>query len=131
MIDSMTTTYRYRGTTDDLTTCEECGREELHSTVVLAVEVDGEDAGVIHVGSTCAARFLSRRTGRTVTTADVRKGLREAERVRLEEEQERRDAEDREFIARRDAILRSWGIDPRTARPTDCLRACKEVQRGE
>lgn len=123
----MTTTYRYRGTTDDLTTCEECGREELRSTVVLAVEVDGEDAGVIHVGSTCAAKFLSRRTGRTVTTADVRKGLREAARARLEEEQQRRDADEREFMARRDDVLRSWGLDPRTAGPADCLRACRAV----
>ncbi len=125
----MTTSYRYSGTTDELTTCEECGRSDLRSTVILAVVVDGHDDGVIYVGSSCAAKFLSRKTGRTVTAAEVRQGLRDAERARQAEEQRRLEAEEREGIARRDEVLRSWGLDPRTARPADCLRAWREVAR--
>jgi len=64
----MTTTtaprFRYIGTTDDLTECEQCGRVDLRCTVVLEVlDADGNGEGVTYYGSSCAARALGVRGG--------------------------------------------------------------------
>lgn len=57
-----TVTYTVRGTTDDVTTCEVCGRADLQRTVILAMTLgDGSDEGVLYAGTDCAAR----RAGRT------------------------------------------------------------------
>jgi hypothetical protein len=48
----------FLGTTDEVTTCDCCGKSNLKSTVVF--DVAGE---IVHYGSTCAARH----TGRKVT----------------------------------------------------------------
>ena len=54
------------GTSDDITTCELCGRSELKGTVALR----GQGGDVVHYGSTCAALALRRgstdREGRCV-----------------------------------------------------------------
>lgn len=62
----MTTTeaparYQARGTTDDVTTCGICGREDLKSTVILAIITpDGTCDGVTYAGSECAAKLSGR-----------------------------------------------------------------------
>jgi hypothetical protein len=46
-----TTTPRILGITDEITTCDHCGREGLKRTVALCM-ADGE---IVHYGTTCAA----------------------------------------------------------------------------
>jgi hypothetical protein len=59
-----TQSFRYIGTTDETTVCEHCGREDLRSTVVLALlDVDGNEEEYVRYGSTCAARALAIRGG--------------------------------------------------------------------
>jgi hypothetical protein len=57
----MTTTYRTAGTTDDVTTCDICGREELRGTVRLEI-VDslGRVEGEIFAGTSCASTIAGR-----------------------------------------------------------------------
>lgn len=79
------------GTTDDCTTCECCGRENLKSTVVLSI--DGGDP--VHYGCDCAAREIGR------SAAEIRKAARRANSAR----------EDQELVARRaaaNAELAPW-----------------------
>lgn len=62
------TTYRVLGTTDDVTTCEICGREELRGTIVLGVlDADDNVEAEIYAGSSCGARAAGR-TGRNAAT---------------------------------------------------------------
>jgi hypothetical protein len=56
--------YRVLGTTDDVTTCDLCGRRELRGTIVLAIlDADGNPEGELYAGSTCGAKAAGR-TGR-------------------------------------------------------------------
>lgn len=50
--------FRVRGTTNDVTDCEQCGRTELRGTVVLQpLDAEGNDDGdVCYFGSSCAAQ---------------------------------------------------------------------------
>ncbi len=51
--------YRVLGTTDDVTTCECCGRKELKGTVALQWTLDGEAVGnPVFFGCVCAARAV-------------------------------------------------------------------------
>jgi hypothetical protein len=52
----MSTTVRFLGTTDDVTTCECCGRQDLKSTV--ALDLDGDSGQPTYYGVVCAARAL-------------------------------------------------------------------------
>jgi hypothetical protein len=65
MSQSETPRYRYLGVTDACTECEQCGKPELRSTVVLApLDADGNpEAEPVYFGSTCAARALAVRGG--------------------------------------------------------------------
>jgi len=50
-------TYRVRGTTDDVTTCQICGKPELCGTVILDIlDADGNTEDVTYAGTTCAAK---------------------------------------------------------------------------
>jgi hypothetical protein len=52
---------RAAGTTDEITTCECCGRENLKGTVIMmTVDADGNDIAQSFFGSTCAARAAGR-----------------------------------------------------------------------
>jgi len=87
-----TTTYRVIGTTDDVTTCDVCGRPELKGTV--ALDADGD---ITYAGTTCAARLAGR------TTRDIRSAARAANEARIEADREARRveaaAEQAEFLA--------------------------------
>ena len=50
--------YKSLGTSDDVTTCDLCGRDDLKSTVVLQqLDTDGNAVGdVVYFGSDCGAR---------------------------------------------------------------------------
>lgn len=51
-----------RGTTDDVTTCQQCGKPELKGTVILDIlDADGSTEAITYVGATCAARMIGGR----------------------------------------------------------------------
>jgi len=58
---------RYLGTSDDVTTCDCCGRANLKSTVGLSID----DGDPVYFGVVCAAKALRSR-GLAVTTRMVR-----------------------------------------------------------
>ena len=116
--------YRYLGSTDDVLRCDHCGRIDLTHTVVLELlDADGNGDEVVYFGSTCAGRALSGRFGAKVTTADVRRGVKAAEALAREARRIANTASHDAMMAARDDVLRAWGIDPRTAKPSDCIRA--------
>lgn len=56
------TDYRVLGTTDAVTTCEICGRDELRGTIVLGVlDADGNVEAEIYAGSSCGAKAAGRK----------------------------------------------------------------------
>lgn len=90
--------YEYLGTTDEVTTCDCCGKTNLKNTVAIRDLDEGE---VLYFGVTCAARALK------VQVADVKKGAADADRQRREEEFRRRDAENRANTA----LWHEWLIE--------------------
>jgi hypothetical protein len=55
-------TYRVKGTTGDIIRCEQCGRDDLRKTVVLAtLDADGNEQEIVHFGVDCAARATGTR----------------------------------------------------------------------
>lgn len=70
--------FRYIGITDEATTCERCGKDELRATVVIMpMDAEGNDEGeAAYYGSTCAARALTGKGG----GAKVRKAATDAAR---------------------------------------------------
>lgn len=65
---------RYYGITDDVTTCEHCGRTGLKHTVMLEIlDADGNGDGIMHYGSDCAAKMLG------TASAAIRRNARAAE----------------------------------------------------
>lgn len=80
--------YRVLGTTDDVTTCELCGRADLKSTVALQpLDPDGGALGdAVYFGSDCAARAAG------WTQREVRQAAGAADRAREDAQRKRRDA---------------------------------------
>lgn len=62
MTTTTATEYRVRGTTDDVTTCQICGKAELKGTVVLDIlDADGNTEEITYAGVTCAAKVTGRK----------------------------------------------------------------------
>lgn len=61
----MTTTYTFEAKTDEVTTCECCGKQNLKGTVVLK-DQEGEFK---FFGTTCAARALGKKNASTAKAA--------------------------------------------------------------
>ena len=77
-------TARYLGTTDDVTTCDCCGRTGLKSTVAIEMH---DDADPVYYGVTCAAHALK------TTAKEVRYEAKRADTLKREKEAaERREA---------------------------------------
>lgn len=93
----MTTTYRFLGNTDEVDTCDCCGRTDLKSTVAL----EDEAGNVVHFGVVCAA--LATRT----TAKDVRSAARKADEEKRAREAAARQAEFRAEYDRFQAFLDS------------------------
>jgi hypothetical protein len=74
--------YRVLGTTDDVTTCDHCGRSDLKSTVKLApLDEDGNvDGDTVYFGATCGAKAAG------WTVKSFRKAATDADRARREAE---------------------------------------------
>lgn len=127
-----TALYRVKGSTNDVTTCGYCGRDELRGTVVLAVlDVDGNESGdVVYFGTGCAATAGKR------TVKDVRADVKAADEARETEERARRDAEHTALLVARDAWIaanigpdaldfpRKYGFNSTVA---VCMTALKEI----
>lgn len=66
--------YRVKGTTDEVTECGLCGRQELKGTVVMeALDADGNEDGIAYFGTSCAAKaagWTSREVTRLATAAN-------------------------------------------------------------
>lgn len=50
--------YKYMGTSDEITTCECCGKKHLKRTIALL----HEDGTIVYYGSNCAAKTLGNKT---------------------------------------------------------------------
>jgi len=72
----MQTEFRHLGTSDDVTSCDCCGRKDLNSTV--ALEIDG---AVVYYGVTCAANAL------TIPATEIRQGAKLADDAKRAAEQ--------------------------------------------
>ncbi|MFD6361230.1 hypothetical protein ACFWFX_15430 [Streptomyces roseolus] len=78
--------YKILGTTDDVTTCELCGRDELKGTVALCpLDVEGNEDGLpVYFGTSCAAKAAG------WTVREVKAGVKKAESAKREAEREAR-----------------------------------------
>lgn len=95
--------FRVLGTTDDVTTCEQCGRADLKSTVVLAaLDPEGSEDGVIYAGSDCAAKMAG------WTQRDIKDAAKRADRAAAEALAAVTAEADREVTRARDIALAEW-----------------------
>jgi hypothetical protein len=92
-------TTRFLGTTDDVTTCECCGRTNLKNTVALLM---GEADEPVFYGVVCAAKALR------ISAKDVRKGARDADKERRAREAAERDRAALLAFAADQAVLEVW-----------------------
>ncbi|WP_327379386.1 hypothetical protein [Streptomyces sp. NBC_01212] len=81
--------YKIKGTTDEFTTCDLCGRDELKGTVVLAsLDADGNEYGeVSYFGTSCAAKAAG------WTVREVTAGVKAVADEQREAERQERAAE--------------------------------------
>ena len=91
-------TARYLGTTDDVTTCDCCGRTGLKSTVAIEMH---DDADPVYYGVTCAAHALK------TTAKEVRYEAKRADTLKREKEAAERAAKHDKFMASWSAWLDS------------------------
>lgn len=108
MSETVIRSFRAIGATEDVTTCDYCGRIELKGTVVLAIlDEEGNNTGeVVYYGVTCAATAGKR------TVKAVRDEVREAERARIAAERAAQDAEHwARIVARDEWIAANYGPD--------------------
>jgi hypothetical protein len=92
--------YRVIGSTNDVTTCEYCGRDELKGTVILAVlDADGNTESTVYFGTGCAATAGRR------TVKEISEDVKLADRVRREAELATIEESHRKFCAARDEWL--------------------------
>ncbi|MGW2213294.1 hypothetical protein [Streptomyces sp. NPDC001781] len=83
----MAKAYRVKGTTDEVTECELCGKVELKGTVMLApLDADGNEGGdVCYFGTPCAAKAAG------WTVREVKAGIKSAADEQRAAERARRD----------------------------------------
>ncbi len=95
-------TIKFMGTTDDVTTCDCCGRADLKSTVAISID----EADPVFFGVVCAARALGR------SAKDVRTETRRADNAKAAAEAAARKA-------KQDADFRLWTsyLDARSPGP--------------
>lgn len=99
----MAKAYRVKGTTDDVTDCELCGKAELKGTVMLVpLDADGNDDGeVCYFGTSCAAKAAG------WTVRDVKAGIKRA----ADEKREAEAAKRRAVHEAEGEFLRNWYLE--------------------
>ena len=90
---------KFLGTSDEVSTCDCCGRKDLKSTVALSID-DGE---AVYFGVTCAARALA------MDAKLVRKASKAADDEKYRAEQAARRAKADAEFAKWDAFLKTNG----------------------
>jgi hypothetical protein len=109
-----TTTIRtvvFLGTTDDVTTCDCCGKKNLKGTVALSIN----DGDAVFFGCTCAARTLGRSTKEVRVAARTADDLERTVRRMRENRASDRRCEMRDLILDKHAgRIRDWGGRPDT-----------------
>lgn len=97
--ETATPAYRVKGTTEDVTLCDRCGRVELKRTVVMAeLDADGNEVGILHAGVGCAATLAK------LTEPEVRDEIAAIDAAaQLGERQARADD-----TAAREGAFRTW-----------------------
>lgn len=79
--------YRIKGTSNDVTNCDCCGRDQLRRTVALAVlDADRNETETVYYGTSCAARAMaitSRKVTQQAGAADMHRAsaARHAEEI--------------------------------------------------
>ena len=117
-----TMTYRIKGTTDDVTTCGQCGREDLKSTVVMAIlDADSNEEDVTYMGSDCAAKAAQ------WTQAKVRKDAHDADKAADTAFHQWQDARHRADMAASTVALARLGL-ARTPRNMDVVAGDETYQ---
>ena len=102
----MDITWTAKGTTDDVTICGHCGREDLKGTVrMVALDADGQEHGEEYMGTTCAANMTGRKA------ADIQREAKAADAARRDAEAAHRDARHVEEMAAGDYVLRTLGLE--------------------
>jgi len=76
-------TVKFLGSSDEVTTCDHCGRAELKYTI--ALEIDDEE--VVHFGSTCASYALAGR-GIKIAAGTIKRKSQDADAARRRAELE-------------------------------------------
>lgn len=86
----MSKRYGTRGTTNDVTTCDCCGRTDLKGTIIIVgLDAGGLETGDLrHYGSTCAAKALGLTHKAVKGAAQSFKAQRDAARARAMESSE-------------------------------------------
>jgi hypothetical protein len=103
-------TWRALGLTDEITTCDHCGRDDLKATVrMVLVDADGGQEGEQFMGTACAARMTGRKVAEIRTEAARADRERvAAERAAAQAERDARDAAERaDFCA---WVLARYGV---------------------
>jgi hypothetical protein len=117
-MDNTNRTVTWLGTTDEVTTCDCCGKKDLKGTVALSIN----DSDAVYYGCTCAARAL----GRTVKEVrveskkvdDLARKVRELRSMRKTS----RFCEIRDlFFDRAAGVIRDWAGQPDTFAQLDRL----------
>jgi hypothetical protein len=107
--------FRVAGTTDDVTTCELCGRDDLKSTVIMVeLDADGNDTEPVYYGSDCAAR-ASGWTQNQVRTRAARADRQNRRRKSEQEAARRRAAADAAEEAFLDWLHATYGTRDKEA----------------
>lgn len=79
--------FRVAGMTDEITTCELCGKEELRGTVqMIELDADGNDFADHYFGTSCAAKAAG------WAQNDVKAGIKDAEAAKKEAKRLEREA---------------------------------------
>jgi len=112
--DTTARIFRILGTSDEVTSCDCCGKVGLKSTVALVeLDADGSESEPLYFGCTCAARAMRREV------KEVRREVADADRAEVArknaERMARMDAENNRWFAF--LIERTGGIFDRHGRP--------------
>lgn len=89
--------FRVKGTTDEVTECGLCGRQELKGTIMLAeLDEDGTEIGIVYYGASCGAKAAG------WTTKDVRVKAKAADQAKRDADRAAMEERSRVFCAKRD-----------------------------
>jgi hypothetical protein len=97
--------FRIKGTTDEVTECELCGRIDLKGTIVLAtLDADGNEEDIVYYGASCGAKAAK------WTTKEIRTEAKVADRKAREAKHAASEDESRIYCAARDTwIAQNYG----------------------